>query len=104
MKLRPLLRTLRDGDVRGRVRALRTAQQALTVAVTASALRTGLLDELGQPAPVDDVATRRGWDAGLTEALLRSYAAFGLLTECAAGWATSTKGRRILSDDIVRAA
>ena len=39
MKFRPLLRTLRAGDVRGRVRALRTAQQRIAlqqVSVTAA--------------------------------------------------------------------
>jgi SAM-dependent methyltransferase len=103
MKLRPLLRTLRAGDTRGRLSALRTARQALAVAVTGSALRTGILEQLAQPATVADLAARRGWDGDLTEALLRSYGAHGLLEETTAGWSTSEQGRRILSDDIVRA-
>lgn len=103
MKLRPLLRTLRAGDPRGRIRALREARPALIVAVTGAALRTGLLEELCEPAGVDELARRHGWDPPLTEALLRSLAAHGLLEETSTGWRTSTQGRRILGDDVVRA-
>lgn len=103
MKLVPLFRTLRSGDARGRLTALRTARQALTVAVAGSALRTGLLDELREPTRVDELAARRGWNRDLTEALLRSFAAHGLLEEGSVGWRTSARGRRILGDEIVRA-
>ena len=103
MKLRPLLRTLRAGDTRGRIGALRAARPALEVAVTGAALRTGLLEELRTPVGVDDLAERRGWEPALTTALLRSFAAHGLLEETATGWRTSSHGRRILDDDIVRA-
>ena len=103
MLLRPLLRTLRAGDARGRLSALRSARPALTVAVTGAALRTGLLEELRDPASADDVARRRGWDHDLTDALLRSFAAHGLLEEAPAGWRTSAAGRRVLDDEIVSA-
>jgi SAM-dependent methyltransferase len=103
MKLRPLVRTLRAGDTRGRLNALRTARPALTLAVTGAALRTGLLEELRTPTSATDLASRRGWDGPLTEALLRSFAAHGLLRQTPQGWRTSTQGERILADDIVRA-
>lgn len=103
MKLRPLLRTLRSGDTRGRLRALRSARSALDVAVTGAALRTGLLDELRQPAAGDEVARRRGWDRDLTEALLRTFGAHGLMEETPAGWRTSGAGARILDDELVSA-
>ena len=104
MKLRPLLRTLRAGDTRGRLRALRSARQALAVAVTGAALRTGLLEELGEPSEEHEVARRRGWDPALTGALLESFAAHGLLVRTPTGWCTSPQGRRILADEIVSAA
>lgn len=103
MKLRPLLRTLRAGDTRGRLSALRSARPALAVAVTGAALRTGLLEELREPASGDDVARRRGWDLALTEALLQSFAAHGLVEQTSTGWRTSAGGQRILDDEIVSA-
>ena len=104
MNLRPLLRTLRAGDTRARLSALRTARHALTVAVTGAALRTGLLVELREPGQVPDVARRRGWDPVLTEALLESFAAHGLLVRTPTGWCTSPQGQRILDDEVVSAA
>ena len=103
MKVRPLLRTLRAGDARGRLKALRTARQALTVAVTGSALRTGVLEELREPTDVGMLAQRRGWDPALTEALLQSFGAHGLVESTSSGWRTSAQGQRILADEIVRA-
>lgn len=103
MKLRPLLRTLRAGDARGRIRALRGARPALTVAVTGAALRTGLLEELQTATTGHEVARRRGWDPALTEALLHTFATHGLLERTSTGWRTNPQGRRVLGDDIVRA-
>jgi len=102
--LRPLLRTLRAGDSRGRLVALRSSRRALGVAVTGAALRVGLLEELLQPANAAELAERRGWaDRHLVEAALHSFAAHGLLEERGGRWRTSVRGRRILNDEFIRA-
>jgi SAM-dependent methyltransferase len=104
MRWRALLRTLRAGDTRARIAALRSSRAALEVAVVGSALRTGLLDELVDPVSASDLRKRRGWaDPSLVEAALQSFAAHGLVEEDAGRWRTSPRGRRILDDDIVRA-
>jgi 2-polyprenyl-3-methyl-5-hydroxy-6-metoxy-1,4-benzoquinol methylase len=104
MRLRPLLRTLRSGDTRLRVAALRSSRQALDVAVAGAALRLGILEELREPVSTSSLAERRGWaDRSLVEAALRSFAAHGLLEERGGLWRTGARGRRILDDDIVRA-
>lgn len=104
MKLRATLRTLRAGDLRGRLRALRASNEALRVAVTGSALRTGLLRELTTPATVHELCERRGWARpDHLEGLLRVYAAYGLLSLQGDRWAPTAKGRRMLRDDVVSA-
>jgi SAM-dependent methyltransferase len=103
-RLHALLRTLRAGDTGARITALRSSRAALEVAVVGAALRTGLLEELVEPASTSDLLGRRGWaDPYLVEAALRSFAAQGLLEERGGRWGTSRRGRRILDDDIVRA-
>jgi SAM-dependent methyltransferase len=105
MRLRPLLRSLRAGDARGRLAALRSSRHALDVAVTGAALRVGLLEELHEPVTAAGLAQRRGWaDRSLVEAALHSFAAHGLVEERGGLWRTSVRGRRILSDPIVCAA
>ncbi len=105
MRLRPLLRTLRAGDARARVAALRSSRKALEVAVIGAALRTGLLEELQDPVSASDLLESRGWaDPSLVQAALQSFAAHGLVEERGGRWRTSRRGRRILDDDIVRAA
>jgi SAM-dependent methyltransferase len=104
MRLRPLLRTLRAGDTRARLAALRSSRKALDVAVAGAALRTGLLEELREPASTSALAERHGWgDLALVEAALQSFAAHGLVEEHDGRWRTSAQGMRFLDDDIVRA-
>lgn len=104
MRLRPYLRTLRAGDARERLVALRSSRKALNVAVTGAALRMGLLEGLREPMSTTALAQQRGWtDTSLLEAALHSLAAHGLVVERSGQWCTSRRGRRILSDDIVRA-
>jgi SAM-dependent methyltransferase len=105
VRLRPLLRTLRAGDARGRFAALRSSSAALDVAVVGAALRSGILEELREPVTASELLTRRGWaELSLVEAALRSFAAYGLVEERGGRWRTSRRGRRILADDLVRAA
>jgi SAM-dependent methyltransferase len=106
MRIRPFVRTLRAGDTRARLSALGKGNQVLTVSVTAAALRTGALGALGAgPRTVDDLAGRLGWsDLELAEAFVRTLAAYRLVTERSGLWEPSKRGRRILADDVVRAA
>ena len=73
VSLRPLLRTLRAGDTRGRLFALWwSTRVALDVAVKGAAIRSGLLQELKRPTGVDELIANRNWpDASLVEAALR---------------------------------
>lgn len=104
MRIRPLIRTLRSGDTRGRITALRSSGEALKVAVTGAALRAGLLDELASPSTTAEVASAHGWtDESLADAFLSVLAAYGLVRSTARGWETSRRGRRIAGDEIVRA-
>ena len=61
MKLVPLLRTLRKGDTRARLSALRAGGRALDVAIMSSALRTGVVAELSAgPRSTADLAAGPG--------------------------------------------
>ncbi|MET1059310.1 MAG: class I SAM-dependent methyltransferase [Nocardioides sp.] len=105
MRLRPLLRTLRAGDTRGRLFALLSSHVALDVAVKGAAIRSGLLDELKRPQGVEELAASRGWpDAPLVEAALHSFAAHGLVETHRGKWRVASKGRRLLDDEITPAA
>jgi SAM-dependent methyltransferase len=106
MRIRPFVRTLRAGDTRARLGALGRGNQVLTVSVTGAALRTGALDALGAGRlTVDDLAGRLGWtDLDLAEAFVRTLAAYRLVTERDGLWEPTKRGRRILADDVVRAA
>jgi SAM-dependent methyltransferase len=104
VRLRALVRTLRAGDTRARLAALRASRQALEVAVVGSALRTGLLTELATPTTVEELAGRRGWTRhDHLEGLLLVYAANGLVEQSADRWQATRRGRRILEDDVVSA-
>lgn len=105
MRVRPLLRTLRAGDARGRLVALRSSRVALDVAITGAAVRTGLLQELGDPVDVSTLAARHRWrDPSLVEAALQSFAAHGLVEEQDGRWRVARRGRRVLDDEVMRAA
>jgi SAM-dependent methyltransferase len=105
MRLWPFLRTLRAGDTRGRLIALWSTRVALDVAVTGAALRSGLLEDLRRPADLEEVAAARGWpDASLVEAALQSFAAHGLVETRRGKWRTARRGRRLLDDELTRAA
>lgn len=105
MRFRPLLRTLKSGDTRGRIAALRSSNQAVKVAVLGSAVRTGVLDELSRgPVTTAELAVRRSWSAeSVVEAFLRVLQTHGLVRETDRGWVTTRQGRRIVGDDVVRA-
>lgn len=105
MRIRPLIRTLRSGDTRGRITALRSSNEALKVAVTGAALRAGLLDELAaRPSTTAELAAAHGWtDESLAEAFVSVLAAYGLVRSTSRGWETTRHGRRMADDEIVRA-
>jgi SAM-dependent methyltransferase len=105
MRLRPLLRALRAGDTRGRLVALSSSLVALDVAVKGAAVRSGLLEELERPRSVEELAAGRGWpDVSLVEAALQSFASHGLVETHRGEWRTTRRGRRLLDDDVTRAA
>lgn len=106
MKLVPLLRTLRKGDTRARLSALRAGGRALDVAIMASALRTGVLAEVATGSrSTADLATSLGWsDLEVAEAYLASLAAAGVLERGDAGWSPSPRASRIARDEVASAA
>lgn len=106
MKLVPLLRTMRKGDPIARISALRAGGRALDVAVTASALRTGVLAEVLQaPRSTADIAQRLAWtDVDLADAYLWALAAAGVLEPTGAGWRASRRAARLARDDVAGAA
>lgn len=100
-----MLRTLRTGDTRGRLTALRLSNQALRVAATGAALRSGVLEELTAPATVEELCARHGWSVpSHLEGLLRVWATYDLVEESEGRWRTTAAGRRIVADEIVSAA
>jgi len=105
MRLRPLLRTLRAGDTRGRLFALSSTRVALDVAVKGAAIRSGLLEELKRPKGVDELTANRDWaDASLVEAALQSFASHGLVETHRGKWRLASGGSRLLNDELTRAA
>ena len=60
MKLVPMLRTLRKGDTRARLSALRAGGRALDVAIMSSALRTGVVLDDGRVIDLGAEARKRG--------------------------------------------
>lgn len=106
MRLGATVRTLRAGDIRARMAAFRQGNQALTVAVTGAALRTGALESLARrPSTTEDLAGRLGWTGvGVAGAFLRTLAAYDLVVDRGGVWQVTRRGRRVLGDDVVRAA
>lgn len=105
MRIRPLVRSLRSGDTRGRIAALRSSNEALKVAITGAALRSGLLDELAvRKATTAELAASHRWaDESLVDAFLSVLQAHGLVRSTGTGWEVSKRGRRVADDEIVRA-
>lgn len=106
MLITPLLKTLRAGDARARMSALRAGRSALDVAQTGAALSTGVLARVDRaPAPTAVIADELGWtDLEVAEAFLRSLSAAGLLAGSDAGWTPTKRARRILHDEVASAA
>jgi SAM-dependent methyltransferase len=106
MRIRPFVRTLRAGDPRARLSALSKGQQMLTVSVSGGALRTGVLDALeAGPMATPELARRLGWtDLDVAEAFLRTLAAYRLVADREGQWQLTRRARRVLADDVVRAA
>ncbi len=105
---RALLRLLRTGDLRARLRVTRDGQAALRLQVGSAALATGVLDALAQaPATTAEVAASTGvGDPDLLEAFLRVAAATGFLDGDPHGdgtrWRLTRTGRAVVDDDLVR--
>lgn len=106
MRLGATVRTLTAGDVRSRMAAFRQGNQAVTVAVTGAALRTGALEALARrPSTTEDLAGQLGWTGvGVAGAFLRTLAAYDLVVDRDGVWQVTRRGRRVLGDDVVRAA
>jgi hypothetical protein len=96
---------LRGGGVAW-LRAVRDGAAAVRVAVGAAGVSTGVLDALrGGPADAGALRARLGLaDDGLLEPWLRVLEAHGLVRRTTAGWALSRRGRRLLDDEVLRAA
>ncbi len=102
---RTVLRLLRAGNLRARVRVTRDGQAAVRLNLGAAALRTGVLDTLaGGAAGTSDLARRLGMpEADLLAAFLRVLAAAGLVRDDAGRWSLTADGRAVVDDDLVRA-
>ena len=88
------------------LRVARDGLAAVRVAVGAAGLSTGVLECLRDgPADTASVRARLGLDdAGLLEPWLRVLQGHGLVRASAGGWSLSRRGRRLLDDEVVRAA
>jgi protein-L-isoaspartate O-methyltransferase len=88
------------------LRAARDGLAAIRVAVGAAGLSTGVLECLRDGAA--DTASVRAEldldDGGLLEPWLRVLQAHGLVRATAGGWSLSRRGRRLLDDEVLRAA
>jgi SAM-dependent methyltransferase len=96
---------LRAGDLRTRLRAVREAQAALRLHLTAAALTTGLVDALASgPRTTSQLAEQLGAsDGSLLEAWLRTATAAGLLRQDGERWALTRTGSALHGDDLARA-
>ncbi|WP_297622699.1 class I SAM-dependent methyltransferase [Nocardioides sp.] len=64
-----------------------------------------MLEELKRPTAVDELAANRGWpDASLVEAALQSFASHRLVEKHRGRWRIANRGRRLLNDELTRAA
>ncbi|SET07155.1 class I SAM-dependent methyltransferase [Geodermatophilus poikilotrophus] len=88
------------------LRASRDGLAAVRVAVGAAGLSTGVLECLQDgPADTASVRARLGLDDGdLLEPWLRVLQGHGLVRASAGRWSLSRRGRRLLDDEVVRAA
>jgi len=88
------------------LRVARDGLAAVRVAVGAAGLSTGVLECLRDgPADTASVRARLGLDDhGLLEPWLRVLQGHGLVRASAGGWSLSRRGRRLLDDEVVRAA
>ena len=88
------------------LRVARDGLAAVRVAVGAAGLSTGVLECL-RDGPVDTASVRARLgldDGGLLEPWLRVLQGHGLVRASAGGWSLSRRGRRLLDDEVVRAA
>jgi predicted O-methyltransferase YrrM len=88
------------------LRAARDGLAAIRLAVAAAGLSTGVLECL-RDGPVDTASVRAQLgldDGGLLEPWLRVLQAHGLVRASAGGWSLSRRGRRLLDDEVLRAA
>lgn len=88
------------------LRVARDGLAAVRVAVGAAGLSTGVLECLRDgSADTASVRARLGLDDdGLLEPWLRVLQGHGLVRASAGGWSLSRRGRRLLDDEVVRAA
>ena len=88
------------------LRVARDGLAAIRLAVGAAGLSTGVLECLRDgPADTASVRARLGLDdGGLLEPWLRVLQAHGLVRASAGGWSLSRRGRRLVDDEVLRAA
>jgi len=104
-RIRTLTRLARAGNLPGRLTLLRDGTAATRVAMTGTALDTGLVDALaGSPSTVESLAERLGVrDRSLLTPYLRVLEAAGVTRRTRGRWALTWRARRALADDLVRA-
>lgn len=104
---RAMVKVLRTGNVRARVRATRDGQSAVRLQLTLAALQLGVLDALaGAPATTAELAERTGAaERDVFAAFLRVLAAAELISGGGDGapWQLAPEGRAVVRDDLVRA-
>jgi SAM-dependent methyltransferase len=103
---RGVVNVVRGGNLRARLTAVRDGQAAVRVAAVGAGLHSGVLDRLAAGSrSTSDLATDLGWPReDLLDALLRVLAALRLVRSVGERWSPTRRGRRLLRDDVLRAA
>jgi SAM-dependent methyltransferase len=104
-RIRTLGRLARAGDLRGRLTLFRDGTAAIRVAMMGAALESGVVDALAErPATGESLAERLGGsDQSLLLPYLRLLEAAGVVRRRRGLWGLTSRGRRALADDLVRA-
>jgi SAM-dependent methyltransferase len=104
--VRGVVNMARGGNLRARLTAVRDGQAAVRVAAVGAGLDSGVLDRLATaPRSTSDLATDLGRPReDLLDSLLRVLAALRLVRPAGERWSLTRRGRRLLRDDVLRAA
>lgn len=104
MDLRALVKVMRAGDARTRLAAVRDGRSAVRLAMTATAVDSGLLDALTDgPSSTQELARRlEVSDEGILLAFLATLEAGGLVITSGGRHRLSRRGRSVRDDEVPR--